>query len=77
MEDFPGGPILKPPGIAPVMHEMERLCLGVGLIWGMEFHQPLYFFIIVIAVIPSKASEAVKPCLLLCLYFSFLSVLQR
>lgn len=46
MEDFPGGPILKPPGIAPVMNEMERLCLGVGLILGMEFHQSLYFVII-------------------------------
>lgn len=43
MEDFPGGPILKPPGIAPVMKEMKRLCLGVGLILGMEFHQSLYF----------------------------------
>lgn len=44
MEDFPGGPILKPPGIAPVMNEM--VCLGVGPILGMEFHQSLYFAII-------------------------------
>lgn len=27
MEDFPGGPMLKPPGIAPVMNEMKRLGL--------------------------------------------------
>lgn len=33
MEDFPGGPILKPPGIAPLKNRTERLCLGVGLIW--------------------------------------------
>lgn len=37
MEDFPGGPILKPPGIAPAMNEIERLCLGVGLNWGIFF----------------------------------------